>query len=333
MLANDTGQLFVVGLKSYPVPDAFITLINDYDISGVMFLSKNYNNPKHIKAAIHSINSRSNTSQPIWYCIDQEGGRVQRIIKNTTRYPNAKDVAIKGSEAYSRSVSRGIATQLSQVGIHINFAPVLDVLRHPKNRVIGTRSYGAKPKVVEREGRYFVEEHLKKGVFPVLKHFPGHGQSSEDSHHILPMHSSPSTFDSHDLAPFKALIEQGKAPMIMMSHVLYPHLDVRIPASLSRRIVTGLLKQELGYKGIIFTDDLSMGAISMNFTLEKATLLAISAGVHQVLIVDDSTQLKRVLDYVTAKRISNEAFNRSVIERIKKVQLYKQYQQALTRTH
>ena len=281
---NLVGLHTVIGIDHYPIENRWIKLINKYDVSGVVFISNQYKNPQHVKDSIEKIKKSIKGKYPVFFCVDQEGGRVNRIkfdeftLKSAREYGDSGDI-IQAEKEYAKN-----AKLLSQLGININFSPVLDVARMKENAVIGSRSYSRNPNVVSTFSQIVINTSLAHGVIPVAKHFPGHGQPMEDSHAKLPVHSDKDSFEAYDMSPFLTAIDNN-LPAIMVGHVLYPHLDMKYPASLSNQIVSNILSKELNFNGIIFSDDINMGAIKNTFSLEDAWKKSVIAGVDQVILI------------------------------------------------
>ncbi len=218
---------------------------------------------------------------PLWVAVDQEGGAVCRL-KEGLGFPPLEApgrLGRRGDEEATLRQATATATMLRQCGIHLNLAPAVDLDRNPDCPVIGRleRSYSADPQVVIRHAALFVEAHRRQGVATALKHFPGHGSSKTDSHLGLP--DITATWDEEELLPFAELIRRGLADAVMVAHVFHAGLDPGFPATLSPAIVTGLLRERLGFSGVVVSDDLQMGAIAGSYGLEETLWRAVTAGV------------------------------------------------------
>ena len=191
-----------------------------------------------------------------------------------------------------------MARELSAVGINLNFAPVLDVNSNPDNPIIGERSFGPDPSAVTKLGWSYVEGLRKGGIIPCGKHFPGHGGTAQDSHLELPiMRRDRTSLKRLELVPFARACEKG-IESIMTAHVLYPALDPKYPATLSHSIIGGLLRQQLRYEGVVFSDDLEMKAVSRNFSYGEAAILSIKAGTDVLLFCHDSEGAVKTLEHL-----------------------------------
>lgn len=218
--------------------------------------------------------------------IDHEGGRVQRLGEPFTRFPPAAALGRSGDADLAYAVGRALALELAAVGIDLDFAPVLDVDSNPANLVIGDRALGSVPEVVASLGVALMRGLRDGGVIPCGKHFPGHGDTAVDSHHDLPMVGrSRSDLERVELVPFRAAVS-ADIPMIMSAHVIYPALDPINPATVSRAILTDLLRGELGFRGVIASDDLEMRAITGHQDIAAAAVASLAAGADMLLVCE-----------------------------------------------
>ena len=221
---------------------------------------------------------------PLWVSVDQEGGRVARLKAPFTEWPPMAALGRSGDVRLAERFARALAAELRAVGVTLDYTPVLDVHTNSRNPVIGDRALSGKAEEVARFGAAIIRTLQAEGIAACGKHFPGHGDTSTDSHLELPLvEHPPDRLRQVEFVPFRAAIEAGVAT-IMTAHVLVPSLDEKRPATLSRRIVSGLLREELGYDGVILSDDLEMKAIANEYTVPSAAVLAIEAGCDGVLI-------------------------------------------------
>lgn len=246
--------------------------------AGVLFFADNLESRDQIRALTDELQktAREEGMPPLFIAADQEGGIVTRLPADMVTIPSA--MALGGmDEEDIRAMARVTARQLRDVGINTNYAPTVDVNINPENPVIRTRSYGESPEVVARAGVASIQGHFDEDVIPTIKHFPGHGDTNVDSHHGLPVIDQPiERLRSVELMPFQAGIEAG-VPSIMTAHIVFPALDEH-PATLSRRILTGLLREEMGFDGVIVTDSMSMDAIAERYGLADAAIRTKAAG-------------------------------------------------------
>ena len=231
---------------------------------------------------------------PLFIAIDEEGGRVNRLRPSYGFSPTRSAAALaKLGLDSTRAQAKRTARQLKGVGINLNFAPVVDLAIEKENPVIVKmeRSYGASPRQVVSYARVVIKEHLKAGVIPVLKHFPGHGSSTKDTH--LGTVDVSATWQQKELIPYQQLMATRHAPALMTAHVVNAQLDAkRLPATLSKPVLQNLLRKKMGYQGVVFSDDLHMGAITTHFTLEDVLVDAVDAGIDILLFSYNGTPAK-----------------------------------------
>jgi beta-N-acetylhexosaminidase len=285
-IRRHVGQLAILGFPGHEITPELRTIAREFDLGGVIFFARNVAEPAQVLDL--SRQSRALARElPLWISVDQEGGRVARLKDPFTVWPpmiTLGRMPEDDGERLARRFARALASELKAVGINLDFAPVLDVHTNPKNPVIGDRALGERATQVARLGRAIIETLQEEGVAACGKHFPGHGDTSTDSHHELPLvEHSPDRLREVELVPFRAAVEADVAS-IMTAHVLVPALDEQLPATLSPRIVDGILKRELGYRGLVLSDDLEMKAISQRYGAGDAAVKAIAAGCDAFLV-------------------------------------------------
>ncbi|TXK74452.1 beta-N-acetylhexosaminidase [Paenibacillus sp. N3.4] len=299
-LRQKVGQLFICGFQSEE-PDAQITqLIEEYALGGVIYFRRNVKDAlqlAHLSAELQTINLKYG-GQPLFIAVDQEGGMVSRIEKGATLLPGnmALGAAFEPEGAYISSKIMG--KELRQMGINMNFSPCLDINNNRFNPVIGVRSYGETAELVSDLGVHAVKGLQDENVIATVKHFPGHGDTSEDSHHDLPVVPHPmERLLELELAPFVKAIEEG-VDAIMTAHVVFAALEEKgVPSTLSYPILTELLREKLGFHGLIVTDCLEMKAISEGIGVAEGAVRAIEAGSDLILV---SHQLNRQIAAIEA---------------------------------
>lgn len=276
---------------------------------GVILFAKNIKSEEDLKNLTASLKSLSGDRPEMFISIDQEGGIVQRITFSK-KYPKAADIGATGSAETARANGFEIGEELAKYGINVDFAPVMDVNSNPKNPVIGNRSFSNNPDVVSEMGIAMMQGLNKAGIIACLKHFPGHGDTSTDSHTSLPVvNKTMEELLKTELVPFKAGIDAG-ADMIMTAHIEFPNIvtekvtslsgkEITPPATMSREIITDLLRTELGFDGVVITDALEMKAVSGNFSLIDATMYSVNAGVDLMLIPMRVSDQKSINSYKT----------------------------------
>ena len=274
------GQRFMVGFDGLePSPDVK-RLIADFGVGSVILFARNVDRPEQVADLVRELQGIARDADhdlPLLIAVDQEGGRVQRLRGPWTVWPPLRAVGRAGSEEMAREMGRAIALELVACGIRCNFAPVVDVDSNPRNPVIGDRSFGDDPELVGRLGRAMIEGLQGMGVAACAKHFPGHGDTDVDSHFDLPAVDHPlARLQDVELRPFRRAIDGGVAT-VMTAHVLVRELDPELPATLSPRVIDGLLRRELKFEGVIVSDDLEMQAVSRGWGV-AASVLAAKAG-------------------------------------------------------
>lgn len=283
-LQRRIGQLVVAGFAGFTLPVELRALAREFDLGGVILFGRNVEAPLQVAEIAYEVKQLS--AVPPWVSVDQEGGRVQRLRAPFTEWPPAAALGRRGDAELTARFGRALARELRSVGVTLDYAPVLDVLTNAANPVIGDRALSEDPGEVARLGAVLVRALQAEGVAACGKHFPGHGDTNLDSHLELPVvEHEPARLREVELRPFRAAIEAGAAA-IMTAHVRYPALDEAAPATLSRAVVTGLLRGELACDGLVVTDDLAMGAIAKHRTQAAAAVEAVGAGCDLVLLCE-----------------------------------------------
>jgi beta-N-acetylhexosaminidase len=284
-LGIQIGQMLMVGISGYQLTRDELRICQSHNFGGFILFSRNCCEPAQIHSLCRSLSEA--TDRLPFIAIDEEGGRVHRLPPTFTHFPPAALVGKTGSPDLAFRVGRAVAAELTLLGINLNFAPVLDVGSNPENPIIGDRSFGATPDRVAAMALAWSEGLRSGGVIPCGKHFPGHGNTATDSHLHLPMVTkSLSELHAMELVPFLHACRSG-IEALMTAHVVFPALDEEFPATLSSRIVTGVLRRELGYDGLVFSDDMEMKAITGNFDAEEAAVSSVRAGINVVLYCHD----------------------------------------------
>ncbi len=283
--------------------------------------TRNIQSPSQLKMLISNLQAASR--QPLIIAIDQEGGKVCRLKSEKGFYcpPAAEILGEMNNYDKTAQTAERNAGQLSNVGINLNFAPVADINTNPKNPVIGVlgRSFSSEPNAVTNNCRAVIESHRKFGVGCCIKHFPGHGSSRADSHKGFVDISD--TWDAIELEPYKKMIAEGCVDAVMTAHVFNRNLDAEFPATLSKPIITGLLREELGFNGLVISDDMQMGAVADNYGFDFSIIKAINAGVDMLILSNNSPAhndpmiVQRAVEMITEAvkdgRISRERLNES----------------------
>ena len=285
-LRRRIGRLLIAGFGGQQLPVELRSLVREFGLGGVTLFARNIGEPEQVAELSYEA-ARLAPDLPAWVSVDQEGGRVARLKRPFTEWPPMMTLGRAGAplnDALAERFARALAAELHAVGISLDYTPVLDVLTNPANPVIGDRALADRAEDVARLGSIIIRTLQSEGIAACGKHFPGHGDTSVDSHLDLPLiEHPPDRLDAIELVPFKAAIASDVAS-IMTAHILIPALDAERPATLSPVIVDGLLKKALGYKGLVLSDDLEMKAISGRYGRSDATVRAIEAGCDAVLM-------------------------------------------------
>ena len=272
------GELFIMGFNGTELADDTSAFISQARIGGIILFTPNYENPAQVTTLINQVQECRGGDLPLWITVDHEGGKVQRFKTGFTRLPEADTIAKKDSPKLLFELSEMVAAELKSVGINVNFAPVADINSNPKNPVIGNRAYGNDEDTVSKMVSAFVRGHLHQGVQPCVKHFPGHGDTTVDSHFALPkVTDSLDSLREREFKPFVKAFKSG-CRWVMTAHLMNSNLDPDFPATLSKKTLTALLRDEMRYTGLIISDDLEMKAIADHYGPEEAPRLAIEAG-------------------------------------------------------
>jgi beta-N-acetylhexosaminidase len=274
------GQRLVIGLAGPVVDEELREIVALVRPAGFVLFARNVVDPAQVRDLNRELAALLPRDAPAVLAIDQEGGRVQRV--RATRWPAMRVVGRGGAEAIG-DVGRRMARELRAMGFNLNFAPVADVDSNPDNPIIGDRSFGRRPARVAQAVAAFTTAHQAAGVSACAKHFPGHGDTSVDSHLALPtVDRTERSLRETELPPFRAAIEAGVGS-VMSAHVVFPAWDADRPATLSSKVIPRLLRGELGYDGLLFSDDMEMGAVRDRWPVDEQVAGATDAGVDLLL--------------------------------------------------
>ena len=290
---RDIGQFLIGSMPGTSVPVELRSLAKEFDLGGVILFGRNIEAPEQV-AELSADCEGLGRSMPAWVSVDQEGGRVARLKEPFTKWPPMATLgrAGKQSEALAGRFAKALADELLAVGITLDYAPVLDIHTNPKNPVIGDRALAERAEDVARLGRVIIRAMQDAGLAACGKHFPGHGDTSTDSHFELPLvEHPPDRLRATEFEPFRAAIAEQVA-FIMTAHVLVPSLDEEKPATLSPNVVQKLLRDELKFDGVILSDDLEMKAVSAHYAVPDAAVDAIRAGCDAVLVCQGDVDLQ-----------------------------------------
>jgi beta-N-acetylhexosaminidase len=322
-LKEKVGQMLIVGLQGEALAHEEKAIIERYPFGGFLLFSHNCCDPAQILSLSRSLWKTGNRHPP-FISIDEEGGRVHRLPKPFTHFPPAARLGQMCDLDLAYRAAAAIAEELALAGINLDFAPVLDVDSNPKNPIIGDRSFAADPQKVAAVGERWVQGLRDGGIIPCVKHFPGHGDTDKDSHFALPtVHRALTELEKVELPPFVSAC-RNNVESLMTAHVLYRALDPKLPATLSERIITGLLREKLDYDGVVFSDDMEMRAINDNYRQEEAVALCVRAGIDVMLFCHDLSRAIHAFEFLCSEFEKDETVRARVEKSYKRITKLKQ---------
>ena len=320
------GQMVMIGIQGTKVDDDSLYMLHQFHMGGVILFDRNMDSPEQVKQLTSDLQAQSNEKVPLFIGIDEEGGDVVRMAEKLTPPPSQKEIGATGDIEQAKTWAIKTAKSLKDMGINVNFAPVADVGSNDK------RSYSTDANTVIDFVRAATKGYQQENIIYSLKHFPGIGKGKVDSHvDSSSIDVAKEVLMTEDILPFKTIIDENEPNdyFILVSHLKYPALDEEYPDSLSSKIMTDLLRYELGYKGIIITDDMEMGAVANHNDFRSIGVKAVKAGADIVLVCHEYEHQQEVylglLDAVNSGEISQERIDESV-KRIIKVKLLHLYQ-------
>ncbi|MEV7507756.1 glycoside hydrolase family 3 protein [Streptomyces sp. NPDC091201] len=292
-VTRDALAVLQPGFEGTTAPAWLLRRIGE-GLTAVGLFGRNIASPEQLAALTAQLRAER---EDVLVAIDEEGGDVTRLeVRGGSSFPGNLALGAVDDTALTRGVAHEMGRRLAECGVNLNWAPSADVNSNPDNPVIGVRSFGADTHLTARHTAAYVEGLQAAGVAACTKHFPGHGDTNVDSHHALPrIDVDLDTLSARELVPFRAAIEAG-TKAVMSAHILVPALDPTRPATLSPQILTGLLRKELGYEGLIVTDGMEMNAIAGTYGIERGSVLAIAAGADAICVggglADEDTVLR-----------------------------------------
>ena len=319
-LEEKIGQLFIVGFEGEEINDEIVDLVKNQKVGGLIYFSRNIVDSNQIINLNNEIKAIEKDI-PLFISVDEEGGVVSRVPEEFVKLPSSGYIGQFNDENLSYNVGKIIAKELNSLGFNMDFAPVLDIDSNPNNTVIGERAFGNNSEIVSRLGIKTMEGIKDGKIIPVVKHFPGHGDTDVDSHYGLPIvKKTLEELENLEFIPFKNAIDNG-ADVVMISSIILESIDNEYPATMSKKVTTDILRDSLGFDGVIATDDMTMGAIVDNYNLADAVIMSINAGSDLVLVChgydDIINSIVAVKDAVNSKIISEEKIDESVYRILK----------------
>ncbi len=289
-LKTRIGQMLIMGFRGTEISeDSYITKVfRDVKVGGLTLYRRNILNPEQTRKLISSLQHYSST--PLFVTVTAEGGRVNRLKSKHgfSDIPSPKELGKIQDYEFTKQVALKLSQELKWLGFNMNFAPVVDVDINPKNPIIGAlgRSFSSDHHQVVLHAQAFIEAHHQNDIITVAKHFPGHGSSEKDSH--LGITDVTDTYKEEELIPYKSLQEKGLLDAVMTAHIVNRKIDKHHPATLSSNFLQDILRNQVGFQGVIISDDIEMGAISKYYSFEDALIRAINAGCDIILISNNS---------------------------------------------
>jgi beta-N-acetylhexosaminidase len=315
-------QMFIIGFEGADFDEKNLLFQNllKKGLGGVIFFAQNFETRKKFKYLAAQISA--NATIPPFLSIDQEGGLVERTISLDKKVDYLTPAALCQSDDMNliKKHSEIMSQDLIELGLNMDFAPLLDVNTNPYNPVIGVRSFGNSPLSVEKCAKPFYSTLSQNNIIPVGKHFPGHGEASVDSHIDMPeIKMSLNELESMHISPFKAAIKDG-IDAIMIAHVHYHAFnEEKIPASLSKEVISDYLIDELGFRGLVISDDMVMGGVTKHYGLEQSLIKGIQAGIDLFIFRDATQELSDCIDNLVAKVVSGEISEDRIDESVHKI--------------
>lgn len=321
-LRDKIGQLIIVGFDGTTVNEEALDYIENLKVGGFILFARNIVDEDQTLKLLNELKeANSNNDLPLFLSIDEEGGRVSRLPSSFEKIPEMIKVGNKNDEGISYEIGSILGERVRSLGFNMNFAPVLDINSNPENPVIGNRAFGSTVESVSKNGLGVMNGIRDFNVIPAVKHFPGHGDTNIDSHINLPViRKTIDELKSFELIPFIKAIE-ADVEMIMVAHILYPEIDKDYPSTMSSKIIEQILRNELAYGGVIVSDDMTMGAIVENYSLEEGVLSFIEAGGDIALVChgreNPEKVIKRIEEAVNSGDLSEEQIDEKLYRILK----------------
>lgn len=314
-LDEKIGQMIITGFNGSEYNDDMDRLINEYKVGGVILFARNIEDSNQMIDLTRAL-QENNNNLPLFISIDEEGGRVSRLPDDVEKFPSAFTIGLINDQQTAYENGKEIGYTLKRLGINLDYAPVLDIYSNENNTVIGDRAFSKEESIVSTMGIATMEGIEDADIIPVVKHFPGHGDTEVDSHYGLPIvYKTLEELRNFEFIPFVKAIESG-CDVIMVSHIILNEVDSSNPASLSKIVISDLLRKDLEFDKVVITDDMSMGAITSIMSIEEACIKSIEAGCDILLLGNAYEEIEQVINSIELKlyngEISEEQINKSV---------------------
>ncbi len=310
------GQQMMIGIQGTSLTEDEKKFLTENDIAGVTLFGRNVESPEQIHALVSELqglrNQKSDHS-PFFVAIDMEGGRVARLKAPFTQWPTAEKMSALDSTSVAFKFANMMGSELTAMGINLNFSPCIDVLTNPENEIIGDRALGKEPEIVAKLGSALVRGFIKSGIIPCAKHFPGHGGVKPDSHIELPEDDTDlDTLKNIHMSPFKKVF-RARLPMVMTAHIRYKNLDPEWPATLSESIIRDYIRGEFKFRNLVISDDLDMKALRNHWEVGEIAVRAIQAGCNILLYCNEFDSPQIAIDAIE-KAVSDGAISKGTLE-------------------
>ncbi|MHC1729460.1 MAG: glycoside hydrolase family 3 N-terminal domain-containing protein [Syntrophobacteraceae bacterium] len=326
MSITEPGIHMFVGFEGVSLEEELDRLIRDYRPGGIVLFRRNIEGQEQLKCLIADAQALALEvlKRPLLVAIDQEGGTVQRLTPHFTSIPAARTLSLDGPDSVSQW-ARKCAADLKEIGIQINFAPVLDLVPGGEDHFMESRTFGSVPAMVADLGAIWIEEHQRSGVSATAKHFPGLGRAGSDPHHFAPKIAEDSREEFHrHLIPFWSAVRSG-VNCIMTSHAVYPAMDSEWPATLSHEIIRFQLRQRMHFGGVLFSDDLDMAAISENYSNDQIVIRGLSGGIDFFLLCQRTESIEPFFKSITALLEKDKTLQQFHADSLRRIEILLQF--------
>ena len=324
-LDEKIGQMIITGFNGSEYNDDMDRLINEYKVGGVILFARNIEDSNQMIDLTRAL-QENNNNLPLFISIDEEGGRVSRLPDDVEKFPSAFTIGLINDQQTAYENGKEIGYTLKRLGINLDYAPVLDIYSNENNTVIGDRAFSTEESIVSTMGIATMEGIEDSDIIPVVKHFPGHGDTEVDSHYGLPIvYKTLEELRNFEFIPFVKAIESG-CDVIMVSHIILNEVDSINPASLSKIVISDLLRKDMGFDKVVITDDMSMGAITSIMSIEEACIKSIEAGCDILLLGNAYEEIEQVINSIKLKLYNGEINEEQINKSVKRIlELKKKY--------
>jgi beta-N-acetylhexosaminidase len=319
------GQLMIVGFNGTVMDEKVKDMIEKNHIGGLILFKENIANVEQTTQLLNTLKKTNNPNPiPLFLSVDEEGGKVHRLSHEFLKMPSAKKIGDINDEKVSLEYGKILGMRIKSLGFNMDFAPVLDINSNPKNLVIGNRAFGSTVDVVVNNGLQVMRGINSESIVSIIKHFPGHGDTATDSHINIPVvNKELKELESLELVPFTKGIAKG-VDGIMVGHILFPKIDSDKPATLSKAIINDILRERLSYNGVVISDDMTMGAIMKNYSIEDAAVEFLKAGGDIVLVCHGYEDQLKVIDKIKEKVENGNITEKELDEKVQRIIKLKQ---------